>query len=105
MNHSILIVKVIAPPKQSFVKDNIPVTEILVKFPTIKQKKNCNDIFSILIWGNLSYDALKNYHINKYIIIEGYLSLRTSNYDDFSSLLNKQVEISVAKIYPLFLKK
>jgi len=45
------------------------------------------------------------YKINDYIIIEGYISLRTSNYDDFSSLLNKQVEISVFKIYPLFLKK
>lgn len=102
MNHSILIVKVIAPPKQSFVKDNIPVTEILVKFPTIKQKKNCNDIFSILIWGNLSYDALKNYHINKYIIIEGYISIHENILKFQNSQNIKQIKISVSNVYPFY---
>lgn len=102
MNHSILIVKVIAPPKQSFVQDSIPVTEILVKFPTIKQKKNCNDIFTISIWGNLSYDALKNYSISKYIVIEGYISI----YDNILTLQNsqkiKQIKISVSNMYPYY---
>jgi len=69
------------------------------------EKNNIEIILQVSAWGKLGYDIMDYYKINDYIIIEGYISLRTSNYDDFSSLLNKQVEISVFKIYPLFLKK
>jgi len=84
MNHSILIVKIVASPEQSFLKDGIAVTEIQVKFAPIKPKLNSNDVFTISIWGNLSYDIIKHYSINDYIVIEGYISLR----DNKTNLLN-----------------
>ena len=38
--------------------------------------------------------------INDYIVIEGYISFRTTN----QKKNNKQIEISAFKIYPLILK-
>ena len=102
MNHSTLIVKIIAQPKQSFIKDSIPVTEILVKFPLIKSNTNCNDIFIISIWGSLSYDVIKYYSRNKYMIIEGYLSIHEKILRTKKSSMNKQVKLSVLKMYPLY---
>ncbi len=104
MNYTSFIVKIVGKPEQSFFHDDTSVTEMLVKFSSVRNIKT-TDIFQIAIWGTLAHDVIKYYKINDYIIIEGYISLRTNNYDDFSSLLNKQVEISVSKIYPLFLKK
>ena len=104
MNYSILAVKVIKNSGQSFFADGTSLTELIVQLPQVR-KNNIKVILNVSVWGKLSYDVAKYYQPEDYIIIEGYISLRTSNYDDFSSLLNKQVEISVFKIYPLFLKK
>ncbi len=104
MNYSVFVVKIIKNPEQSFFKDGTSVTEFPVQLSQIR-KNNIEIILQVSAWGKLGYDIMDYYKINDYIIIEGYISLRTNNYDDFSSLLNKQVEISVSKIYPLFLKK
>nr|YP_010537130.1 hypothetical protein ON770_pgp064 [Lithodesmioides polymorpha]UYC30917.1 hypothetical protein [Lithodesmioides polymorpha] len=97
MNYSNFIVKIIEIPKQSFFKDNTSVTEILVKFPQIRENKLAST-FYLSIWGDLAYDILKYYNVNDYIIIEGYISLKSSISDYL--ILDKQVEISVFKIYP-----
>ncbi len=46
----------------------------------------------------------KYYQPDDYIIIEGYISIRDINTDRMVNLLNKQIEISVFKLYPLLLK-
>nr|YP_009029422.1 hypothetical protein [Lithodesmium undulatum]AGH28953.1 hypothetical protein [Lithodesmium undulatum]UYC30506.1 hypothetical protein [Lithodesmium undulatum] len=97
MNYSSFIVKIIEIPKQSFFEDNTSVTEILVKFPQIQQNKLAST-FRISIWGDLAYDAVKYYNVNDYIIIEGYISLKSLISDYLT--LDKQIEISIFKIYP-----
>lgn len=99
MNYSNFIVKIIEEPIQHCFKEDIFVTEMLVKFSQIREKKPMRT-FRIFIWGNLGHDVLKYYKMNDYIIIEGYISL----YRDFSEnnglSINNQVQISVRKIYP-----
>jgi single-stranded DNA-binding protein len=103
MNYVILAAKVIKNSGQSFFSDGTSLTELTVQLPQVR-KNNNNIIVQVSIWGKLSYDVVKYYKPNDYIIIEGYISIRNINTDRVVNLLDKQVEISVFKLYPLLLK-
>jgi hypothetical protein len=103
MNHIQIVVKIVAPPKQYIFKDDIIFSKLLVKFVPIKSNTNSKDIFTICIWGNLSYDLMKYYIANKYLIIDGYISIKNSpNSLTLSNLPNvEKIRISVLNLYPL----
>ena len=103
MNNIQIVVKIVAPPKQYFFKDNIVFSKLLVKFFPIKAKSNSKDIFTICIWGNLSYDLMKYYIANKYLIIDGYISIKLfTNFLALNNLPNvEKIRISVLNLYPL----
>lgn len=103
MNYAIFTVKVIKNSGQSFFSDGTSLTELTVQLPQVR-KNNSKAILQVEIWGNLSYDVAKYYKPDDYIIIEGYISIRNVDRDRVVNLLNKQVEISVFKLYPLFVK-
>jgi single-stranded DNA-binding protein len=103
MNYAIFTVKVIKNSGQSFFSDGTSLTELTVQLPQVR-KNNNKVILQVSIWGKLSYDVAKYYQPDDYIIIEGYISIRNIDTDRVVNLLNKQVEISVFKLYPLFLK-
>jgi len=103
MNYVILAVKVIKSSGQSFFANGTSLTELTVQLPQVR-KNNTKVILQVSIWGQLSYDAKKYYQPEDYIIIEGYISIRNINTDRVVNLLDKQVEISVFKLYPLLLK-
>nr|YP_010215295.1 hypothetical protein Ycf41 [Thalassiosira profunda]UBQ34776.1 hypothetical protein Ycf41 [Thalassiosira profunda] len=103
MNYAIFAVKVIQNSGQSFFADGTSLTELTVQLPQVR-KNNVKTILKVSIWGKLSYDVAKYYQPDDYIIIEGYISIRDINTDRMVNLLNKQIEISVFKLYPLLLK-
>jgi len=103
MNYVIFAVKVIKNSGQSFFADGTSLTELTVQLPQTR-KNNTKIILHVSIWGKLSYDVAKYYQPEDYIIIEGYISLKNINTDSLVNLLDKQVEISVFKLYPLLLK-
>jgi len=103
MNYVIFAVKVIKNSGQSFFADGTSLTELTVQLPQVR-KNNTKLILQASIWGKLSYDAAKYYQPEDYIVIEGYISVRNINRDRIINLLDKQVEISVFKLYPLLLK-
>ena len=103
MNYVIFAVKVIKNSGQSFFADGTSLTELTVQLPQVR-KNNLKVILQVSIWGKLSYDVAKYYQPDDYIIIEGYVSLKNINTDRAVNLLDKQVEISVFKLYPLLLK-
>ena len=103
MNYVILAVKVIKNSGQSFFADGTSLTELTVLLPQAR-KNNTKIILQVSIWGKLSYDIAKYYQPDDYVIIEGYISLRNINTDRVVNLSDKQVEISVFKLYPLLLK-
>jgi len=102
MNYISLIVKLIGKPEQSFFDDNISVTEVMAKFSQVQ--KNRNDIvIKLCIWGNLAYDMVQYYQINDYILVEGYIALNPTDLENNKLLNEKQLELSVFKIYPFLL--
>ena len=103
MNYVIFTVKVIKNSGQSFFSDGTSLTELTVQLPQIRNN-NSKIILQVSVWGKLSYDVTKYYQPDDYIIIEGYISIRNINTDRILNLLDKQVEISVFKLYPLLLK-
>ena len=103
MNYVLFTVKVIKNSGQSFFSDGTSLTELTVQLPQVR-KNNNKVILQVSIWGKLSYDVAKYYQPDDYIIIEGYISIRNIDIGRVVSSLNKQVEISVFKLYPLFLK-
>ena len=102
MNYAILTVKVIKNSGQSFFSDGTALTELVVQLPQIS-KNYPKLILNLSIWGKLSYDVAKYYKPNDYIIIEGYILIKNLNVDSLKSLnlIDKQLEISVFKLYPL----
>ena len=103
MNYNIFTVKIVKNCGQSFFTDGTSLTELIVQLPQIR-KNNVKTILQLSVWGNLSYDVAKYYQADDYIIIEGYISIRNINVDQTSNSIDKQVEISVFKLYPLLLK-
>jgi single-stranded DNA-binding protein len=95
------IVKILEIPKYINFNKNIPVTRFRVQFPQIRN----TSIVYLTFWGNLANDVTNFYKINDYILIEGYISLRNRNkrFSDRSLSKYKKVEITVLKIYPIFL--
>lgn len=104
MNYVILTVKVLQNSGQSFFQDGTGLTELVVQLPQIS-KNYPNLIVHLSIWGKLSYDAATYYKPNDYIIIEGYILVKNLNVSSLKnlSLIDKQVEISVFKLYLLSL--
>jgi len=103
MNYNIFTVKIVKNCGQSFFTDGTSLTELIVQLPQIR-KNNVKTILQLSVWGNLSYDVAKYYQADDDIIIEGYISIRNINVDQTSNSIDKQVEISVFKVYPLLLK-
>lgn len=103
MNYVIFTVKVLKNLGQSFFADGTSLTELIVQLPQVR-KNNIKLLLQLSVWGKLSYDVAKYYKQNDYVIIEGYISIKNMNIDSVFNLIDKQVEISVFKLYPLLLK-
>jgi single-stranded DNA-binding protein len=100
MNYASFVGKIIEKPEQSFFKNNVSVTEIVVNFFQIR--KNNSDIkLRISIWESLDNKLKKSYQLNDLIIIEGYISLRDSVFQNLNKIQDKEVEISSFKVYRL----
>jgi hypothetical protein len=102
MNYTIFTAKVIQNLGQSFFSDQTSLTELIVQLPQIS-KNYPKLLIHLSIWGKLSYDITKYYQPEDYIIIEGYILIKTINIGSFENLIDKQVEVSVFKLYPLLL--
>jgi hypothetical protein len=102
MNYVSFIVKIIQPPEQSFFEDDTSVTELFVKFPQTGSK-NFFETIHLSFWGNLAYEIVEYYQVNDYILIEGYISLRENFSGNVISTNDKEIEISVFKVFPFIL--
>ena len=100
MNHNFFLVKIISKPEQSFFKEEKALTEVMVKYIPISKKSNCIDTFNLSIWGTLSYDIVKYYNINDYVLVEGFISIRDNNFKNKTFTKDKQIDLSVLKVYP-----
>jgi len=99
MNYSSFIVKISEDPLQRFLKENILLTEIIVKFPQVRNQKILRTV-KVFIWGNVGEDIFKYLKKNDYLLIEGYISLQKNRNLSQNFSTDNQVQISARKIYP-----
>jgi len=99
MNYVGGIVRILETPRLHSLKNNISRTEFRVKLPQIRNKKSTT-IVKLVFWGDFAYDVANYYRVNDYILIEGYLAYKK---EKLSNRTLKNLEITVFKVYPLFL--
>ena len=97
MNYIEGIVRILETPKQSFSNKNIIISRVRVQLPQLRSTQ----VVKLIFWGSLARDISNYYQINDYILIEGYLSTR--NTKNLNSKVSQKIEITVLKVYPVFL--
>ena len=91
------IVKILEPPNQKILADNLLITSFRVQFPQVRE----NSIVSLKFLGNIGKDIIRYYKVNDYILIEGYLKLNNQKLSNISNQKEEQIEITVLRIYPI----
>ena len=97
------VVKILENPKQKIIHGKIIHTKFRVLIPQSRRNK-FPKIISLVSWGNLASDLNNHYTVNDYILIEGYISLKTKKKKDFSLFNSKKVKVTGLKVYPFLLK-
>ena len=97
------IVKILENPKQKVVNNKIISTKFRVLIPQIRINKSPK-IILLVFWGNLASDVKNYYQINDYILIEGYVSIKTNKMNDSMIFNAKKIIITILKVYPFLLK-
>ena len=101
MNYITLIGKIVQNPEQSFFENGESITETLIEFTPINSNKVI-EYCKISLWGDFEQELVRNYNLNDFIIVEGYLSYA----DDYDSIISKQnfnsFEIIATKIHSIF---
>lgn len=91
------IVKILESPQQKVSKNDTITSQFKGQLPQLKSTL----IVNLTFWGNLARDITTYYKVGDYIMIEGYISLRTDQVtSDLISL--KRIELTVLKVYPLY---
>jgi single-stranded DNA-binding protein len=96
------IVRILDAPRLSFVQKKISRTEVRAQFPQVRNEQAIT-IIKLVFWGDFAHDIVNYYRINDYILIEGYLSFRKTDIKNSNNTILRQIEITVFKVYPLFL--
>ena len=83
------IVKILENPIETSIQnDKTWITKLRAEMPQFQKTK----IISLIFFGNLAKEIKDCYHINDYILIEGYISTQNK----------KQIFITVLKVHPFF---
>ena len=99
-NYFFGIVKVLEIPKQKVIKNEMPIVTVKIKIPQVKNSK----IILLLFWGNLAREVKKYCHVNDYVLIEGYVSIRNLDKKTILKKTKKKVVITVLRSWFLKVK-
>lgn len=95
-------VKILEKPRKKLSSQNISVTKIRAQFPQARSNDS-QKFVRLIFWGELNEGILKYYKPNDYLIIEGYISLKTESKLQTKALFASYPEITILKVYPFFL--
>lgn len=98
-NYIVGIVKILEISKEKIINDKTSVVKLRVQLSQIRNPK----IVTLIFWDNLAHDIVNYYKVNDYLIIEGFLSLRTKQTSELKIKNLKKVEITVIRTYPFIL--
>ena len=90
-------VRILEIPTIKLSYNRIPLINCKVEIARIRNNQS-NTVIHAKIWGHLTYELIKYYRVNDYLLIEGYFS------KDYNLALKykKDITISIFKIYPYF---
>ena len=94
------VVKILEKPTQTVMdgkNGKIIRTDFRVQLAQVRNIQ----IVSLVFWGNLGQDVIKNCQLNDHIMIEGYLSLPTKTNDSLVKPQLKKAQITVLKVYSI----
>ena len=94
------VVKILEKPTQTVMdgkNGKIIRTDFRVQLAQVRNIQ----IVSLVFWGNLGQDVIKNCQLNDHIIIEGYLSLSPKSSAKIGNRSGKKAQITVLKVYPM----
>ena len=75
-------------------KNEIPWVKFKIEITQVRNRPS-EIIVEAIIWGDLAYDLIKYYHLNDYMLVEGYLLTDLA--------INKKiVSLNIFQIYPVF---
>lgn len=97
------IVKILENPRHKTVRNNIITTQCRALIPPSRKNK-LPKVVLLIFWGTLARDITNYYQMNDYILIEGYLSIKTSKKNHFQFSNSKKVLVTILKFYPILLK-
>lgn len=95
------VVKILETPKQKILNKKQTVIQCRVQLPQVRG----NRVVKLNIWGWSAKNTISNYKVNDYILVEGYMSLRSYSANPSFSKVPKKIEISATKVYPFILNK
>ena len=97
------IVKILENPRQKILKNKIITTQCRALIPQNRKSKSPKVIL-LSFWGTLARDIPNYYHMNDYILIEGYVSIKMNKNKNSRISNSKKVLITILKCYPISLK-
>lgn len=91
------VVKILENPVQTIAKDKFLKSECRAQLSQVRNTR----IVHLVFWGNLARDAINSYQLNDYLMIEGYVSLRTKTTKKSLKGNFTKIEVSILKAFPL----
>ena len=102
MNYFSGVVKILETPKPKILSNKQTVIQCRVQLPQVRG----NRVVKLNVWGwfaKNTTNTISNYKVNDYILVEGYISLRSFSVNQSFSKMPKKIEISATKVYPFIL--
>lgn len=90
------IIKILETPQHQILKNNIFVTKVRAQIAQFRTTR----LVQLTFWGNLAKDINKYYKKNDYLLVEGYISLRSKKNTPLIKSKSKKIEITVLRVYP-----
>jgi hypothetical protein len=96
-NYLASTVKILEEPTQILDNNKVVSTEFRAQLVQVRNSQ----IINLIFWGNLARDVASYYHVNDYILIEGYVSLQNKKNTKSIKQNLKTIQITVLKIYSI----
>lgn len=103
-NYISTTVKILEEPRKKRLKMSMLVTEVRAQVSQVRSNSS-QALVCLTFWGNLGQAVSNYYRPNDYLIVEGYISMKTKKTLSIESTNTlKHAEITVFKVYPFLLK-
>lgn len=93
------VVRILEIPEEKILNDKFSIIRCRVQLSQTRGKR----AVMLNAWTKFTKDTLKNYTTNDYLLVEGYLSLKTSSKKRLSYKIFKKVHVNAIRIYPYVL--